>query len=797
MNIETLGTCQANGRFYEKLIIDGFEQGLTIAPYMRQEEGMSPLPCKLYHLQGNEYVSVYPALPIESARYAIGAFDAESKRIDSATREIAFKQAERQAKKDRRRNSSVYEEIACIDETRREAHAWGNIELVQLFGRPDRIQCRTIIELQGTTASHLRAAVYDRNLNLISDSFTFIGEEPQKLADYLPNAGTSVSASFGIPWGAEDVYIVAWSDETPDFFAQLFIPAKTLKDGAEAADAALSRSSSIAPDYDKWFKEHRISPYEMHMQKRCAFETMPLFSIIVPLYKTPLDLFDEMLDSVLAQTYRNWECILVNSTPEDEALAARVAAASNNDARVRVVTLEENLGISLNTNAGIAVAKGDFICFFDHDDTTEPDLLFEYVKEINEHPDTDVLYCDEDKLSEDGVYCDPVFKIDFSIDLLRNNNYFCHMLCIRKSLLDQLEPNTKDLDGAQDHSLTLQAVEKCRRVGHAAKILYHWRKAAGSTAAGTEAKPYAVAAGVLGVQKHLQRVGLKGEVSSDNNVTIYKVEYAVPEGNPLVSIIIHSCDDLASLKRCIDSIESKSTYDNYEIIVVAPDGKPSALESIVQSPQVKTAQLQSNCFTVAEAVNSGRAQATGDYLLLLGGEVEVVMPDWIERMLGNCARPEIGAVGIKLCYPDEIIYDAGIVIDDKPWHAYQGVPGEHWLPYYARLQRNVSAIPATCCMISAEDFDAVCGFTADFKHAFGDVDFCLKLQKQGKLIAYLPDAEAHCHIPLSNNSHVTHEAKMHHTQDLNLLKSRWPIIFANKDPYASKGIARPFSGLVF
>ena len=797
MNIETLGTCQANGRFYEKLVIDGFGPGLTVAPYMSQEEGMSPLPCKLYHLQGSEYVSVYPDLPIESARYAIGAFDAEGKRIDSATREIAFKQAEKQAKKDRRRNNSVCEEIAYIDETRREAHTWGNIELVQLFGRPDHIQCRTIIELQGTTASHLHAAAYDRNLNLISDSFTFIGEEPQKLADYLPNAGTSVSASFGIPWGAEDVYIVAWNDETPDFFAQLFVPAKTLKDGVEAADAALSRSASIAPDYDKWFKEHRISPYEMHMQKRCAFETAPLFSIIVPLYKTPLDLFDDMLDSVLAQTYRNWECILVNSTPEDEALSARVAEASGNDARVRVVTLEENLGISLNTNAGIAVAKGDFICFFDHDDTTEPDLLFEYIKEINEHPDTDVLYCDEDKLSEDGVYCDPVFKIDFSIDLLRNNNYFCHMLCIRKSLLDQLEPNTKDLDGAQDHSLTLQAVEKCHRVGHAAKILYHWRKAAGSTAAGTEAKPYAVAAGVLGVQKHLQRVGLKGKVSSDNNQTIYKVNYAVPEDKPLVSIIIHGCDGPASLKRCIDSIESKSTYDNYEIIAVIPNDEQSAFESIAQLTRVKTVQLQSNCFGLAEAVNSGRAQATGDYLLLLGSEVEAVMPDWIERMLGNCARPEIGAVGIKLCYPDEIIYDAGIVIDDKPWHAYQGVPSEHWLPYYARLQRNVSAVPATCCMVSAEDFDSVCGFTADFEHAFGDVDFCLKLQEKDKLTAYLPDAEARCHIPLSNNRHATYEAKMQHTQDLNLLKSRWPIAFANKDPYASKGIARPFSGLVF
>ncbi len=796
MNIESRCICRADGHFYEKLTIDGVVAGSTISPYRSLEKGISPLPCKLYHLRGDEYVSVYPDLPIENAQYAIGAFSAVGTRIDSATHQIAFKQARKQAKKDKRRNRDTYKEIQFIDKLGDESHSWGNIDLVQFFGRPDHIQCRTIIELQDTTASHLNAAVYDSNLNLLSDSYIILGEEPQKLSEYLPNIGTDISISFNIPWDATDFFIVAWNDIVPDIYAQIFVPVNTWKDEIEASDASLTDSAFIAPDYDRWFRERRITPYEINKQKRCTFGTMPLFSIIVPLYRTPLPLFDDMLGSLLAQTYQNWECILVNSSPEDAALTARVAAASKDDVRVRIVTLKENLGISLNTNAGIDVAMGDFVCFFDHDDTIEPDLLFEYAQKINEHPDIDLLYCDEDKLSEDGVYRHPVFKIDFSLDLLRNNNYICHMLCIRKSLLEQLKPNTKDLDGAQDHSLTLQAVEKGCKVGHVAKILYHWRITAGSTARGLDAKPYAVAAGILAVHKHLQRVGLSGEVASDDGQTFYKIRYKVPDENPLVSIIIIVDDSPESPRRCIDSIVNNSTYDNYEIIVVVSTDEASTIKGTALPPRTKIVKLQSERFNLAKAINGGRVQATGDYLLLLGSEVEVVTSDWIECMVGNCSRPEIGAVGIKLCYPDDIIYDAGIVIDDVPWHAYQGVPREHWVPYYARLQRNVSAVPAACCMVSSDVFDEVYGFTTDFDQSFFDVDFCLKLQEKGRLISYLPDAEAYCHIPLSRGRHITHKAKMQYAQDLNLLKSRWPVVFANTDPYSSAGIARPFSGLV-
>ncbi len=794
MKIESAGICRASKRVYEKLIISDAAPGLTVAPYLGQEEGISPLPCKLFRLKGSEYVSVYPDLPIEKAQYAIGAFDKDGILADSAIHTIDFKKAKWESRKNYRLNPEPCKEIRLYDESHDEAHAWGDIRLVQLFGRPNHIQCRINITLHNTAADDLQVLVLNNKLETIVDSYILLGEADVEFAQYSASKAKTISASLCIPWDTQDAFIIARSRKQPALFAQLAIAEETWGKGVEKTEKAIENSMVIAADYDRWFREHRLTPYQASEQALCTFELMPLFSIIVPLYKTPIDLFDDMLGSVLAQTYQNWECILVNSTPEDEALSARVKEAEANDHRIRVVTLQENLGISLNTNKGIAAAKGDFICFFDHDDVTEPDLLFEYVKEINEFPNTDLLYCDEDKLSADGVYCDPVFKIDFSLDLLRNNNYICHMLCIRKSLLDQLQPNTKDLDGAQDHSLTLQAAEKARRIGHATRILYHWRKAPGSTAASGDAKPYAAAAGVLGVQKHLDRAGLKGTVTSYANQTIYKVDYDVPKNDPLVSILIHCDEGSANLNRCIDSILENSTYRNYEIIVIKTSracSDSSSLEgkAVLPSQVVGVYQQEGSC-NFPDAINQGRKLAKGDFLLLLSSNARIATNDWIERMLGNCARPEVGAVGVKACYPDGIIYDAGIALGETPWHSFQGIPKEHWAPYYAKLQRNTSAISAICCMVRTELFDAVQGFTVDFPHAFSDIDFCLKLQGSNKLIVYLPDVEIIYSKADPSSFIAKNKEREQHNRELTLLKHRWINVFAKEDPYYSKGLPK-------
>lgn len=793
MKIESAGICRASQQIYEKLIINDVAPELTIASYMGWEEGASPLPCRLYHIEGNEYVSVYPDLPIESARYAIGAFSKNGDLSDSATHTISFNKAKWESRKNYRLKPELCGQIRLYNEAHDELSPWGEIKLVQLFGRPDHIQCRIEVAMDGITADNLHITVLNNKLETIADSFTFLGERADELSGYLPTAGASVFASLDIPWDVQDTFIVASNDNRPEAFTQLFIPACKWEEGVEATEKAICDSMLISSDYDKWFKEHRLTPYQASKQRACVFETMPLFSIIVPLYKTPLYLFDDMLGSVLAQTYQNWECILVNSTPEDEALTARVSKAKASDSRVRVVTLQENLGISLNTNAGIAVAKGDFICFFDHDDVIEPNLLFEYVKEINSFPETDLLYCDEDKLSEEGIYCDPVFKIDYSLDLIRNNNYICHMLTIRKSLLETLEPNAKDLDGAQDHSLTMQATSKARRVGHIPRILYHWRKAPGSTASTGDAKPYAVNAGVLAVRRHLQRMGEKGSVASDSGQTIYKVKYDIPSGNPLVSILIVRKHPSSYLLRCINSILEKSTYSNYEIIVAENNGRKETsdeLKAVYRLPRINAVHGEEQRSTFAELANFGRAQAKGDYILLLDDNTEVVTPDWIEKMLGNCARNEVGAVGVKLCYPDGIIQSAGIALGSTPCHTFQSIPREHWAPYYAKLQRNVSAVPSSCCMVKAKDFDAIEGFSDEFGQELGSVDFCLKMQKLNKLIVYLSDVETHHYAPISHSASARMDSQEDYGRELILLKHKWIDAFSRKDPYYSKGLPK-------
>lgn len=209
-----------------------------------------------------------------------------------------------------------------------------------------------------------------------------------------------------------------------------------------------------------------------------------------------------MTESVKNQSYANWELILVNASPDNQELKVHVEQETAHDNRIKSINLTENKGISENTNAGVAIASGDFVSFFDHDDILEPDLLFSYAEAIENNDDVDLLYCDEDKLMPDGKLAQPFFKPDFNIDLLRNNNYICHMLTIRKSLLDTLEPNTKEFDGAQDHNLTLRAVEKARKVHHVPKVLYHWRLSETSTAANADSKPYATIAGIKAVQSH-------------------------------------------------------------------------------------------------------------------------------------------------------------------------------------------------------------------------------------------------------------------------------------------------------
>ena len=497
-----------------------------------------------------------------------------------------------------------------------------------------------------------------------------------------------------------------------------------------------------------------------------------------------------MAESVKSQSYANWELILVNASPDNQELKARVEQETARDNRIKSITLAENKGISENTNAGVAAASGDFVSFFDHDDILEPDLLFSYAEAIENNDNVDLLYCDEDKLMPDGKLAQPFFKPDFNIDLLRNNNYICHMLTIRKSLLDTLEPNTKEFDGAQDHNLTLRAVEKARNVHHVAKVLYHWRLSETSTAANADSKPYATIAGIKAVQNHLDRLGLNAKVEQARRPFTYKVTYAAPDSHPLVSIIIPTKDHADILDNCITSIVEKSTYDNYELVIIENNSTENTTFEYYDKLQAKYPAIVrlvtwEHEFNFSKLMNFGVSHAKGNYLLLLNNDTEVITPNWIETMLGICAREDVGAVGAKLYYPDNTIQHAGLcVTGGVAGHLCQSMPKDNW-GYFALndAQQDFSAVTAACIMTKRSEYEKVGGFTEDLQVAFNDVDFCLKLREINDLIVYTPEVELYHYESISRGVENNTDKQIRFHKEVAYMNYRWANYYVEGDPY--------------
>lgn len=549
--------------------------------------------------------------------------------------------------------------------------------------------------------------------------------------------------------------------------------------------------------YPVWYEKHRASEGALQEQRDLSMPLMPLFSIVVPLYNTPVQYFKDMLRSVIEQSYAKWELILVNASPENEELSSLVEKAANRDNRVRQVALGQNGGISENTNAGLDVAKGDYVCFFDHDDVLERDVLFEYARAINDRPDTDVLYCDEDKLLPDGTLSQPFFKPDFNIDLLRNNNYICHMMTIRRSLLEKLPRNTREFDGAQDHNLVLNAVEHTQAVCHIPKILYHWRVSESSTAGEAGSKSYASDAGVKAVQSHLDRLGLPASVSLSRRPFTYRVVYDVPRERPLVSIVIPTKDHIDMLDRCVRSILEKTTYDRYEIILVENNSVERETFAyyerlVAEHPQVVRLAMWEKEFNFSKLVNFGRANAKGEYLLLLNNDTEVITNDWLEILVGLCSREDVGAVGVRLYYPDDTIQHAGVVIAGGVASLLdRNLPRGNW-GYFALndAQQDLSAVTAACVMTSCADYDSVGGFTEELAVAFNDIDYCLKLREAGKLVVYTPEVELYHYESVSRGVENSDEKKIRFHREFSYMNYRWAEYYVKGDPYSNVNLTR-------
>jgi GT2 family glycosyltransferase/2-polyprenyl-3-methyl-5-hydroxy-6-metoxy-1,4-benzoquinol methylase len=535
-----------------------------------------------------------------------------------------------------------------------------------------------------------------------------------------------------------------------------------------------------------------IQEHTLKEQRNTKFSKDIKFSVVTPLYNTSKTMLCEMIESVQAQTYSNWELCLADGSDEEHVFIVNICEKyAKKDSRIKYRKLEKNLGISGNTNAALAMVSGNYVGLLDHDDLLHPSALFEVAKAICDR-DADFIYTDEDKTDEQNEkYFEPNFKPDFSIDYLRTINYICHFSVFKKSLLDQVGAFYSEYDGSQDHDMILRLTEKAKNIVHISKILYHWRAIANSTAVDPFAKTYTTKAGIKAVTAHLSRCGLSAIV--ENNTVrpyIYRITYAIT-GNPLISIIIPNKDHLPDLKKCMDSIIEKTTYSNYEIIIVENNSETSGIfdyyKTVETASKVKVL-LFDEAFNFSRINNFAANSANGDYLLLLNNDIEVISPNWIEEMLMYAQRPDVGAVGAKLYYPDDTIQHAGVILGlgGVAGHSHKHYPRNH-PGYMVRLvtTQNLSSVTGACMMIPKKVFDEVGGFDDRFKVAFNDVDICMRIRRAGYLIVFTPFAELYHYESKSRGFEDTPEKQQRFNGEKLLFQQLWSQELNVGDPYYS------------
>lgn len=583
--------------------------------------------------------------------------------------------------------------------------------------------------------------------------------------------------------------------------------------------------------YEPWYEKHKATEAQLKQQQKTVsgWKDAPVVSIVVPLYCTKEVFLREMIESVQAQTYGNWELCLADASPDetDTSVGAVVAEYAEKDKRIVYTHLSDNFGIAENTNAAIRLATGEWIAFMDHDDLLAPDALYETVKLIREGtrsvtgvdtnglsgsvPDKtpyDLIYTDEDKVDMDGkVHFQPHLKPDFNLDLLRSNNYVTHFTLARRSLVEQVGGIRKDYDGAQDFDFILRCAEQARAIGHVPRILYHWRCHQESTSENPFSKQYAVDAGKRAIEAHLERMGVKAEVAATKDMGFYTVRYLLTE-EPLVSIIIPSKDEVESLKKCLDSIE-RMDYRNYEVIIVENNSAPETFEfyrqiageefeengvrkyeGTLSGGQRLCVAVWKEGFNYSKLNNFGAAQAKGSYYLLLNNDIELIQEDCLTELLATCERKEVGIVGTKLYYPDKTVQHAGIVVGiggnarGIGQNMFMGLPGERsGYLHKASLTMNYSAVTAACLMVKREVYEEVGGFEEQLAVAFNDVDFCLKVRARGWLVVYQPRAKAWHYESKSRGAEDSPEKVARFQREIEYMRNHWIAVLKNGDPY--------------
>ena len=556
----------------------------------------------------------------------------------------------------------------------------------------------------------------------------------------------------------------------------------------------VQRASSRHTNYLNWI--HRNERQVSAVFREEEFGILPLISIVMPTYNTPKTFLKKAIDSVIRQSYPYWELCIADDASEDEELLHILESYAKSDERVRIFYREENGGICQASNDALLLAKGEFVAFMDHDDKLPAHALLEIVKAINEKPNVQLIYTDEDKIDEKGRRYDPHFKSDWNPDMLLSQNYISHLTVIRRSLLKEVGYLRTGYEGVQDYDLLLRVAERIseNEVVHIEKILYHWRAFEGSTAYDPDAKSYTTERGVKALEEHMSRKGVEAKVEQGMLPNTYKVHYPLRE-ETLVSLIIPTRDGYDILSLCIRSILEKTTFGRYEILILdnqTTDPKTLRYFDFLRKAHTNIRIVKyDKPFNYAAINNFGVSHAKGDLICLLNNDVEVISDHWLTEMVQHALRPEIGAVGAKLYYDDDTIQHAGVIL------GIGGVAGHSHKyfrraahGYFSRLKiiQNFSAVTSACLVVRKSVYEEVGGMNEEhLKVAFNDVDFCIRVREQGYRNLWTPYVELYHHESVSRGQEDTREKKARFSREVAYMKKRWGRKLQH-DPYYNSNL---------
>jgi O-antigen biosynthesis protein len=567
----------------------------------------------------------------------------------------------------------------------------------------------------------------------------------------------------------------------------LLAPYRVLEKPAKAVWRKLHQQkptagNSIAQsEYQKWFEQHRASAEELASMRHevPTLASQPLISVLTPVFDTPVSWLREAVDSVLTQVYENWELVLIDDGSTATDLLGVLPALTARDRRIRLVRLESHQGISAALNRGLDLANGEWITFLDHDDVLEPDALFQNVRLLQENPGLDLIYSDEDKLTEAG-FDSPILKPDWSPDFFLSCNYLCHMIFLRRDLVREVGGFRPEFDGSQDYDLLLRVSERTNRIHHIPRVLYHWRRSDNSSASDVRQKPGQLEASWRAIDGHLKRRGEQAHVAVDWRTHAFYVRRELREAKT-IAVIIPSFRGPESLERCVESVITRTNYPNYEI-AIAQVGEGNKIAKAASDFSHRVLYF-TDAVNDSTAKNYAVAHTDSPWILFLDDNVEAIGADWLTIMAEHVQRPETGAVGPRLINAGGTIEHAGLVlgINGIAQSAFRGFPAEHpGVNRQLQMTRNYSAVSAACLLMRREVFQEIGGFDEKLFGALAGVDLCLKMRRAGYLIVYTPLAKLR--LDPSPPEEVDASAEV-------IMRQRWPDVL-ERDPYYNPNLSR-------